>query len=299
MKKSILVIGSLNVDYSVYTKRFSNAGETIIANDFRVSYGGKGANQAIAAHKVNGDVYFFGALGSDNNGRNYFRLLKRLGLKCDIKKITGPSGAAFIEINDSGENRISIFHGANYSIVATDIDRVMDKLSFEYIVLQNELTIEATNHIINKAFKKQKIIIYNPAPVMELPLELISKVDYLIINEIEADCLQKDYGCAGIGELSRITGIPHIILTKGDKGAFYYHNNYQLEISQRKVDAIDTVGAGDCFIGVFVGFLSKGYPVPDAIRYANIAASISVTRNGANESYPTKEEVLAARNSFS
>ncbi|MDD4077972.1 MAG: PfkB family carbohydrate kinase, partial [Bacilli bacterium] len=243
MERSILIIGSLNIDYSIYVEKFSRPGETIKAKKFKVSYGGKGANQAIACDKVGGNAFFFGALGSDENGKSYKRYLKSNKLKHRVKKTSGTTGVAFIEINEIGENRISIVQGANYLITKQDVDRIFNKSNFKYIILQNEIPVDITTYIINKSFNQKRIVIFNPAPVVNIPLNVISKVTYLIVNETELEDYLNIFDCKTIKELLAKTKIPHIISTKGVEGVSYDNHSRHLDISSRKVVAIDSVGA--------------------------------------------------------
>jgi ribokinase len=303
----VLIIGSSNMDLNIYSKRFPNPGETVTGGTFKQYLGGKGANQAVAAVRSGAKTIFIGKIGKDSFGDVMVSRLKNEGIniKHIIRDPQEPSGVAFILIDENGENMISVAPGANFKINSEDIRSKSDIIKrAKIIVVQMEISIEIIEEIFSIASTGKAIKILNPAPLKLIPLEILKKVDIIIPNEGELYRLHSLLGfekltikgkqkiIQAVREISSI-GTRYIITTLGNKGCLIFNRKKDafLEIPAPKVKAVDTVGAGDCFIGVLASRLSKGENILTAVKYANVAASIAVTRKGAQESMPFSNEI--------
>ncbi len=292
---SICVIGSSNVDISVFVEKLPQKGETLLGHEMTTSFGGKGANQAIASAKLGGQVSFLTCLGEDDFGDQILSNLKQL--KIDTKQIKwskkNPTGTAIITIDHQGQNTIVVNPGANGDC---DIEYLKNNqehiLKSDLILLQMEIPLDAIEYAIRLAHQHDKQVILNPAPALaDLNQELYSMIDYLTPNESELLIMaQQDDFEASIQQLLA-WGIKNLIITMGEQGALWVTKQQRQLIKAYPVVAIDTVGAGDCFNGAFVSALSRDEPIKDAIRFANKAASIAVTRKGAQDSIPTLKEL--------
>ena len=292
---SVLVIGSSNVDLSATVANLPKKGETLMGKSFSTSFGGKGANQAVACGKLGADVTFLSCVGNDDYGKNIIKYLSSVNVKTDLIKVSDnlPTGTALITIDDNGQNTIVVISGANAECDVEYLKANEEEFKkCEYVLLQMEIPIEAIEYAIECAYKYDKKIILNPAPAdPNISVEALKKVDYLTPNETEVEIMAKTKGfkesCDALLEL----GINNLIVTLGDKGAAIINKETNEIVEGFKVEAIDTVGAGDCFNGAFVTALSKGKNEAEAIKFANKASSIAVTRKGAQEAIPTIEEM--------
>ena len=297
MKKGILVIGSLNMDLSIDLAKMPVTGETILGRGIAYKAGGKGANQACAAGKLGGRVRMLGCVGQDEFGQKLVKSLSESGVETDYIKESRdlPTGTAVIYVDDNGDNSIVVIPGAN---MACDIEylKAQDEQFHwcDYVVLQMEIPYEAVWYSVKRAKELGKMVILNPAPAPdEIPEEILSLVDYLTPNETEIIALNgksKDDIREGAEKLlSR--GVSNVIATLGDRGALLVNRYGETFYPARKVVSVDTTAAGDCFNGAMVAALAEGQSEAEAILFANIASSIAVTRKGAQESLPIREEV--------
>lgn len=297
MKKGILVIGSLNMDLSIDLAKMPVTGETILGRGIAYKAGGKGANQACAAGKLGGRVRMLGCVGQDEFGQKLVKSLSESGVETDYIKESRdlPTGTAVIYVDDNGDNSIVVIPGAN---MACDIEylKAQDEQFHwcDYVVLQMEIPYEAVWYSVKRAKELGKMVILNPAPAPdEIPEEILSLVDYLTPNETEIIALNgksKDDIREGAEKLlSR--GVSNVIATLGDRGALLVNQYGETFYPARKVVSVDTTAAGDCFNGAMVAALAEGQSEAEAILFANIASSIAVTRKGAQESLPIREEV--------
>jgi ribokinase len=292
---SVLVIGSSNVDLSATVTNLPKKGETLMGKSFSTSFGGKGANQAVACGKLGADVTFLSCVGNDDYGKNIIKYLSSVNVKTDLIKVSDnlPTGTALITIDDNGQNTIVVISGANAECDVEYLKANEEEFKkCEYVLLQMEIPLDAIEYAIECAHKYNKKIILNPAPAdPNISVEALKKVDYLTPNETEVEIMAKTKGfkesCDALLEL----GINNLIVTLGDKGAAIINKETNEIVEGFKVEAIDTVGAGDCFNGAFVTALSKGKNEAEAIKFANKASSIAVTRKGAQEAIPTIEEM--------
>ena len=297
MKKGILVIGSLNMDLSIDLAKMPVTGETILGRGIAYKAGGKGANQACAAGKLGGRVRMLGCVGQDEFGQKLVKSLSESGVETDYIKESRdlPTGTAVIYVDDNGDNSIVVIPGAN---MACDIEYLKEQDEqfhwCDYVVLQMEIPYEAVWYSVKRAKELGKMVILNPAPAPdEIPEEILSLVDYLTPNEAEIIALNgksKDDIREGVEKLlSR--GVSNVIATLGDRGALLVNRYGETFYPARKVVSVDTTAAGDCFNGAMVAALAEGQSEAEAILFANIASSIAVTRKGAQESLPIREEV--------
>ena len=296
--KKICVIGSIGYDLTTYMYKFPKAGETIVGKKFIQNPGGKGDNQVIASARVGGDVTFIGAVGDDNYGELLKKNLEENKVKTHMKIVPNMSSQiATILIDESGENRIVIVPGANNFVDKKQIDDNFDIIKeCDIILMQLEIPMETVEYVVDKFYELNKIIILNPAPGAELSDNIIKKCTYLTPNENEIGLISKmPYDTIdNIKSAAKCLfdkGAQNVLVTLGEKGAYLKNKNDDIIIPTLKVKALDTTGAGDCFNGVFAACLAMGKNAIEAIKYANVASSISVTRSGAVPSLPYKNEV--------
>lgn len=290
--KRVLVVGSVNMDYTVYTNSFPLPGETIFGVSRFIQPGGKGENQAIAiakSHKVICD--FIGAIGNDSDGKAIQEVLKQNEVNAHLKVIDeAETGNATIVVNKESENEIIIISGANGLLELKDIDIELLKQA-DYLVLQNEISEKTNEFLMKKAKELGKIVVYNPAPYRPLKEELFSCLDYFIPNRIEF----KNY--SGTDDIEKgvkallSKGVKNVLITLGTDGSVLYNKTETIKVDACKVKAIDTVAAGDTYVGYFVSSLASGYSVEESMKLASKASSITVTRKGSVVSIPKGEEV--------
>ena len=295
----ILVVGSSNTDMVVKSAHLPLPGETVLGGQFFTFAGGKGANQAVAAAKLGGDVTFLAKVGNDALGKAAVEGFKKEGI--DVANIiTDPeshSGVALIMVDDSGENCISVASGANGKFTPLDIENaseLVEKASF--VLVQLEIPLETVTALVDKAFALGVPVILNPAPARPLSDELISKLFIITPNETEAELLTgvkvtDQVSVAKAAKMLREKGAKLVIITLGAKGAFLLSDQEEILIPSIQVNAVDTTAAGDTFNGALTVALSEGMEIKAAIRFANQAAAISVTRMGAQSSQPYRSEL--------
>lgn len=303
----VLIIGSSNMDLNIYSKRLPNPGETVTGGTFKQFLGGKGANQAVASVRSGARTIFIGKIGNDLFGDQMISRLTDEGVNMDhiFRDSQEPSGVAFILIDENGENMISVAPGANFNLKPDDIrSKTQIIKNASSIVVQMEIPMHTIQEIFKIASEGKAIKILNPAPLKAIPIEVLRKVDIIIPNEGELFRLHSLLGFnnsieEGKQKIIHISkdlanlGVEYIITTLGDKGCIIFEKKTDkiFEVSAPKVDAVDTVGAGDCFIGVLASMLSKGETILNAVNYATTAASIAVTRKGAQESMPSLSDI--------
>jgi ribokinase len=301
MGKNVLVVGSLNMDLVITVDKLPMVGETILGNDISYIPGGKGANQACAIGRLGGNVTMLGCVGKDNFGTLQKKQLSSCNVDVSFLKESdiNPTGTAVIYINSKGENTIVVIPGANKECDVPYLKQ-NDVLfqQCDYILLQMEIPYEAIIHTLTRAKELGKTVILNPAPAPEpdyLPEEILKLIDHIIPNETELIKLSNekkiDLDTLERGAKTLITrGAKNVIVTMGDRGSLLVNEKETSHYPARKVQAVDTTAAGDCFNGAFVVGLAEGKTESEAIKLANIASSIVVTRKGAQISIPTREE---------
>lgn len=290
----VLNFGSLNLDYVYDVDHFVREGETISSADMNVFCGGKGLNQSVALAKAGVKVYHAGAVGSAD-GSMLLEALSNVGADISyIKRYDMSSGHAIIQKNRAGNNCILLYGGANQNIGIDFIKEVLkDFDKGDILLLQNE--VSNLSFIIDEGYKRGMSIVLNPSPINEKIFECdLEKVEYLILNEIEAaDIL----GASDTGEdelieklTKRFPGMK-IVLTLGEKGSVYVDKTQKIRQEIYKADVVDTTAAGDTFTGYFIAGLVAGIDVAGALKQAAKAASITVSRKGASPGIPFYREV--------
>ncbi len=295
----IIVVGSINMDVVTLIARHPRLGETIFGSDVKFIPGGKGSNQAVAASRLADGVMLVGKLGKDAFGTALNQFLQKENLNLDHLSFsdTAPSGTAIISVDENSENTIIVVSGSNFEISIEDVAPVSIGAG-DIVVAPFEVPQEALKAIFLEAKKVGASTVLNPAPAGPFIDGLRELCDYLIVNETElayfagSEVVSEDLDV--IHEQAR-TIREHqgqtIIVTLGDKGLVCLHGNDSLNIEGRKVNSVDTTGAGDCFVGAFAAALSDGKTIEYALRFANTAAALSVQRLGASTSMPQRSEV--------
>ena len=298
MKKA-LVIGSLNMDMTVKVEELPKLGETIFGNDFYESCGGKGANQAVAVSKLGMKTEMIGMVGKDSQGEKLIQNLNKYGIISDnVIKSDELTGRAIITVDKKGDNNIIVIPGSNFKITKEHIQAKQDVIaSSDVVILQNEIPSETVEFSLLKAKELGKITIFNPAPARKLSGEVFKNTDYLILNETEMEEIfeikfnDEEY-TEKISSKKKEYGIKNIILTLGDKGSILFSEDNNIKkYDVYKVKAVDTTAAGDSFIGAFTMKICEIGNPDEAIKYATAVSAIVVTRQGAQDSIPTREEI--------
>ena len=296
MSKKVLNFGSLNLDYVYQVDRFVRAGETISSTNRECFLGGKGLNQSIALARAGALVYHAGAVGQD--GETLISVLQANNINTTfVKMVEGPSGHAIIQRQPDGQNCIFLFSGANRKITTEQIDEVIAEFAEgDYLILQNE--INDIDMIMRKAKEKGMRIVLNPSPmdekILAAPLDL---VDIFILNEVEAEALCQVSDPDGIMQrFGEKFPNADIVLTLGKRGA-WYQGAKSCEVLTNGVyegAVVDTTAAGDTFTGFFISCISAGKSVKEALEIASKAATLAVSRKGAEASIPTMSDVITA-----
>lgn len=290
----ICVLGSITIDNTVYTDNLPIGGMTVFGTSTISNLGGKGANQAAAIHKLGGNVLFFGSIGKDKNGEFIKEELDKVGMKYELKESDRNSTVAFIIIdNKTAENRIIMVPGANLDLSDKDIDLWWNLIKdSKYLVTQLETNIDTTMHLIKRAKEAGITVILNPAPYSPFDLKYLQFVDFLVPNEHELEQITNEGNTFEEKAKSLLKyGVKNVIVTLGEKGSLLVNNQEVYEQTAIKVDAVDTTGAGDSYIGAFTYALSNKMGVKEAMAFATKASSITVQRKGAIISLPSIEEM--------
>src|SRR5262245_2602103 len=297
--RRIYIVGSINRDLVVYVDGLPRLGETVFGNRFQQFPGGKGANQAVAASRLGGDLHLVGNVGSDAFGNEMLDFLA--GENIDTAEIaildTAPTGIALITVDSASENSIVVVSGANMVWHTRDLARMKIGPS-DIIICQFEIPLEIIESVFERSKKTGATTILNPAPIRPATERVLKNVDYLVINEVELEALSgaavnpgdPTSVYAAMGKLHQ-RGPLTIVATLGPRGALFSGPTGRYEAKGHKVNAVDTTGAGDCFIGGFAAALAKPDSLADAINFANKAAAVSVTRRGAASSFPMIAEI--------
>jgi ribokinase len=297
--RSVVVVGSLNMDLVVRTARLPQAGETLAGRDFALIPGGKGANQAVAAARLGAATAMIGCLGDDAFGAQLRAGLEADGIDCGaVRTAPGvPSGVALIEVDDAGRNHIVVVPGGNGRLTPAHVAESEPLLAAaRIVVLQLEVPLETVRFAAERARALGKVVVLNPAPAQPLPPELLACVDHLVPNEREAALLaglpvDSPGAAAAAGQRLRALGARNVIVTLGEQGAVSVGAEGTRHHPARPVNAVDTTAAGDTFIGGLCAALVEGRALHGAIAFAQAAAAISVTRPGAQTSIPRRDEV--------
>ncbi|MFA5155060.1 MAG: ribokinase [Patescibacteria group bacterium] len=296
----VIVAGSINMDIVILAQHHPKIGETVFGDSLKYFFGGKGANQAIAAAKLGAQTLILGKVGSDTFGEELISNLKQQDIETHVSVGDGASsGTAIITVAaETSNNTIVVIPGANFLFSEKDIQNVNPGKG-DILVSQFEIPEET----ITAFFKKGRVVgainIFNPAPARTISRDLLDIVDILILNETElsyisnrvVDVFQEESIRKAVETISR--GNLSVVVTIGEKGVMAFKDGAVINIAGKKVTAIDTTGAGDCFVGAIAASLAGGSSFKESLLFANVAASISVTRAGAGSSMPSLDEVRA------
>ena len=289
----IAVIGSANIDLTTFTSRFPKPGETIFGDKFDLGFGGKGANQAVAARLCGGEVFMVARVGDGLFGPATIENFGKQGIDpTHVRQVSGlSSGVAPIFVEPNGQNRIFVVKGANDALKPADVDEASDLLkSVDCIVLQFEIPIDTVYYAIEFARKNGIRCILNPAPAQPIDLKALKDLDYFVPNESEAETIvgtavkTVDDARKCAGELLA-GGIRRVIITLGANGSLLASAEHVEHVAPYAVTSVDSTGAGDAFIGSFAVFLGEGVPQKEAVRRANLYAALSTTGVGTQKSF--------------
>lgn len=285
----IVVVGSSSIDLVVTSSKRPGAGETVLGESFKTVPGGKGANQAVAAARLGASVTMIGRVGDDSFGQDILNNFKSNGVSTDyVEPVTHmESGTAHIILAE-GDNSIVVVKAANNEVSPEYIDR--SKNAFEgadMVLIQQEIPEETVTHVSRICRNNGIPLLLNPAPARALDDEVIENAAYITPNEHEANIL-----FPGLHVSEALRKYPNkLFITEGSQGVRYFDGNEEVLVPTYKVEAVDTTGAGDTFNAAFAVALAEGKPVRESVRFANRAASLSVTKFGAQGGMPTREEV--------
>jgi len=297
--KSIVVIGSSNTDMIVKSDHLPLPGETVLGGKFTTASGGKGANQAVAAARLGGEVTFVAKVGRDQFGDAAIENYRRDGM--DTRYVTrsadSASGVALILVDGKGENSIAVASGANADLSRKDIDDASERIRNASIVLmQLESPMDTVLYAAKMASQAGAAVILNPAPAATLPEEIYSYLYAVTPNETESEILTgvkvvDEESARKASEVFISRGVKKVVITLGSKGAFVNDGESSYMVPARKVKAVDTTAAGDTYNGAMCVAIAEGKTLKEALEFATKASAIAVTRMGAQPSVPTREEV--------
>lgn len=292
----IVVIGSANQDIVYSVEHIPAPGETVRSDGMMRNAGGKGANQAVAAGKAGGDVAFIGAVGHDEAGLALRASLANAGVNtAALWETDAPTGSAFICVAASGENSIVVHAGANELVSAA---LIADSMAFieqaKVCIMQLEIPLATVWHTIHVCAGQGILTILNPSPAVPIPEDVLALTDILVPNEHEAEfLLGQAPDAAALKAYCLRTGVKRIIMTMGSHGVWNVTSESARFFPCKKAKAVDTTGAGDCFLGALAAHISNGHGMDEAIRFAMAASAIKVTRQGAQQGMPALEEINA------
>lgn len=295
----ILVIGSTNTDMVIKTDHMPLPGETVIGGRFFMDSGGKGANQAIAAIRLGGEVTFITKIGDDMFGHESLKKIKKEGINTDYVFINNskPSGVALITVSNNAENSIVVAPGANNSLKKKNLKKAIEEIkSAELILIQLEIPLKIVEYVVKLGKKHGIKVILNPAPGQQIDNNIYDGLFAITPNETETEIMtgvkvidEKSAEIAAI--ILKNRGVENVIITMGSKGAYLFSNEYSELIPGYQVDAVDTTAAGDTFNGALTVALSKSIGIKEAILFANRAASLTVTKLGAQSAIPHLKDI--------
>ncbi len=299
--RPIVVVGSSNTDMVIKTARLPGPGETVLGGRFTMAAGGKGANQAVAAARAGGRVHLVARVGNDLFGDSALQGFRRDDIHIDHVLIDegAHSGIALIIVNEDGENSIAVASGANARLSPDDVRGARDTIGRAGILLlQLEIPMETVEEAARIAAEAGAKVILNPAPARALNPGLLQRIDYLTPNENEVENLtgirvETESDAAKASRLLLQHGVKAVLITLGQRGAYVAGQGFRKLIPSFAIEAVDSTAAGDVFNGALAVALAENRPLLDAVRFANAAAAISVTRLGAQPSAPGREEIEA------
>ena len=301
MPGKVVVVGSSNIDLIMKMQRLPRPGETVTEAEFAQVFGGKGANQAVAAARAGGDVTFVSCVGDDAYGGQVIENLQKDGIDTThvFQEEGVASGTALIMIDDAGENCISVAPGANYRLTPEHVDRALPALEkAAVIVAQCEILPETLDHVIAVGARLGKMVLLNLAPARPLSDGSLARLGGLAVNETEAELLtgrpvQSDADIEAAGRTLLAKGPKMVILTLGARGAWVVVEGHQGLVPGFEVEPVDTTAAGDVHCGALAVALVEGQALLEAVAFANAAAALSVTKLGAQPSAPSRGDIEA------
>ncbi len=296
---NLVVLGSINADHILNLESFPTPGETVTGNQYQVAFGGKGANQAVAAGRSGAKIAFIACTGDDDTGERVRKQLASDNIDiAPVSVVEGEStGVALIFVNAEGENVIGIHAGANAALTIERVNAQREIIAHaEALLMQLESPVESVLAAAAIAHQNHTTVVLNPAPARVLSDELLALVDIITPNETEAEKLtgvrvENDDDAARAAKVLHDKGIGTVIITLGSRGVWASVNGEGRRVPGFKVKAIDTIAAGDTFNGALMTALLEGKRMDDAIRFAHAAAAIAVTRKGAQPSVPWRKEI--------
>jgi ribokinase len=299
IRKSIVVLGSSNIDLIIKIARIPKPGETILDGKFHTAAGGKGANQAVAAQRAGSSVTFIARVGNDAFGTQAVAGFAREGINIAhvAKDGKNPSGVALIFVAADGENSIAVASGANARLSIADVNKAAGTIrSAAVLVMQLETPLATLQRAAKIAAANKVPVILNPAPARPLPDALLKCVSIITPNETEAELLTgikvgNNASVAKAASALLARGVRTVVMTLGSRGAYVAMEGLSQLVPGYKVKPVDTTAAGDCFNGALAVALAGDKPILDAVRFANAAAALSVTKMGAQSSAPTRGEI--------
>lgn len=296
--KNICVIGSLNMDLVVNVDKMPKPGQTIIGSNFKEVPGGKGANQAVAMARLNGNVSMIGKVGEDGFGQTLINSLKNDKVDTTyIKTTKGATGVALITVDNNAQNSIVVSPGANFEVKEEDIDNNIEAIkNSDIVVLQLETPLNTIKYALKKSKELNKYTILNPAPALKLDDEIIKNVDLLTPNETELEIIsgvsiETEEDIQKAAQIMIEKGVKELIVTLGSKGSLYINKEKSIFKKAYKVEAVDTTAAGDSYTGALAVALSKDKNIEEAMDFASKVGALSVLKEGAQSSLPTLEDV--------
>lgn len=302
--KQLTVLGSINADHVISVPHFAKPGETLSGSNYHIAYGGKGANQAVAAARLSErskmQVNFIGCVGEDAIGEQMRNTFAQEGMNIEsVRKVKGQTtGIALIQVAENGENSIVISAGANAALDENCVHDFTEQITqADYLLMQLETPLQAIIQAAELAKTNQTKVVLNPAPARLLPDELLKLVDIITPNETETEILTgvkviDEKSAAKAAAVFHHKGIEKVLITLGSKGVYVSEKGEGQILVGFRVQAIDTTAAGDTFNGAFLTALLEDKSLAEAIQFAHAAAAISVTRQGAQSSIPTRKETL-------
>ena len=295
---NILVIGSSNTDMTVKTKALPKPGETVLGGIFTMGAGGKGANQAVAARRLGGEVKFICKVGRDIFGDNAIAHYQQEGLDTGgVLRSELPSGVALISVDEHAENCIVVASGANNDLTEADIEAVAgDIRNCGILLLQLEIPVPSVVKAARIAHEAGATVVLNPAPACPLPDELFRYVDLFIPNETELSTfsglpVSDEESAAKAAAAMQAKGVGKLIVTMGSKGSLICEGGEPVFVPARKVKAVDTTAAGDTFCGALCVALSEGRSLKEAAEFATAASALTVQKMGAQDSIPYRKDI--------
>jgi len=295
----IAVVGSFGQDMIMQVSHIPARGETVGEGRFSMAFGGKGANQALAASRAGGDVLFVGCVGTDSSGDSAIKSFTEEGIDTTYMTQTDASGTgtALIFVGDDGENSITVAPGANYYLKEDEVNAAEASIKqSQLILMQLEIPMETVEYVLEKAQAWNIPVLLNPAPAKPLSDQALQHIHTLVVNETEAEIIsgQKLDGTDAVARISALLknkGPQVVIVTLGAEGAYVTCDNFTGHIAGNKVDTLDTTAAGDVFCGALATAICNENDIEKAITFANAAAAIAVTRLGAQPSVPHRAEI--------